>query len=405
MQPYIWIPGTLLLCYRAYSHDSLTPLGIATAALVAVAHGIHPWPLPFTLLVVFFLAGTRVTKIKKDVKAGLTLQSTGNTGGEGARTHIQGTSCWLAFQTMLTCGLVLANSGVAAALSLIHTYQLHSTSHSYAQRTCYPYGGSLLIIGIIANYAAVAADTFSSELGILSRSRPRLITSLTLRSVPPGTNGGVTLFGVLAGLLGSTIIVGAALLTTPFCKPTQDRKFDGHAAQDSYGGPGWTFSEKQTLALAMAVWGGIGSLLDSFLGGWFQASVIDTHTGKVVEGEGGKKVLINKGGQNSMHFKKSAELKADLISGREGKDAVPDQIAVDGADLAEKLGKDDRYDANKKMRQSSFGDGKPSRTVESGAGLLDNNEVNFLMALAMSVGAMQIAASYWGVPFSSAFRL
>lgn len=62
MHPYIWIPATLLLCYRAYSHASLTPAGIATAALTAVAHGIHPWNLPFVLLVVFFLAGTKVTK-------------------------------------------------------------------------------------------------------------------------------------------------------------------------------------------------------------------------------------------------------------------------------------------------------------------------------------------------------
>lgn len=38
------------------------------------------------------------------------------------------------------------------------------------------------------------------------------------------------------------------------------------------------------------MWGGLGSVLDSALGGWFQASVIDTRTGKVIEGTGGKKV-------------------------------------------------------------------------------------------------------------------
>ena len=31
-------------------------------------------------------------------------------------------------------------------------------------------------------------------------------------------------------------------------------------------------------------------MLDSALGGWFQASVIDTRTGKVIEGTGGNKV-------------------------------------------------------------------------------------------------------------------
>lgn len=40
----------------------------------------------------------------------------------------------------------------------------------------------------------------------------------------------------------------------------------------------------------MTIWGGLGSLLDSFLGGWFQASVIETRRGMVIEGAGGKKV-------------------------------------------------------------------------------------------------------------------
>ena len=36
--------------------------------------------------------------------------------------------------------------------------------------------------------------------------------------------------------------------------------------------------------------GTFGSLLDSALGGWLQASVVDVRTGKVVEGAGGQKV-------------------------------------------------------------------------------------------------------------------
>src|ERR1700712_2024176 len=58
------VPATLALCYRAWSHKSLTPAGIVAAALTAIAHAVHPWSLPFALLVVFFLAGTRVTKVR-----------------------------------------------------------------------------------------------------------------------------------------------------------------------------------------------------------------------------------------------------------------------------------------------------------------------------------------------------
>lgn len=384
MHPYIWAPITLLLCYRAHSHNSLTPVGIITAALTAIAHGIHPWALPFVLLVVFFLAGTRVTKIKKDVKSNLTMQSNGLGGGESPRTHIQ----------------VLANSGVATVLVLLHAYKLRRSANP---TSCYPYGGDLTIVGIVANYAVVAADTFSSELGILAKSRPRLITSWNLRTVPPGTNGGITLEGLLAGLLGSFVLTTAALATIPFCTTIMDRKMHSENSGDYSGGSGWTLSEKRNFAFAMIIWGGLGSLLDSFLGGWFQQSVIDKHTGKIIEGDGGRRVLVGgKNGQNSMHMKKQAEIKARVLQDGEGKKAIANTKTDADIDmrLDEKLGKS----SNSNTRKSSFGEGEPSRAVESGAGMLDNNEVNFIMAFIMSIGAMQIAGKYWEVPVSSIFQ-
>lgn len=248
------------------------------------------------------------------------------------------------------------------------------------------------MVGIVANYAAVAADTFSSELGILSKSKPRLITSWNLREVPPGTNGGVTLHGLASGFLGSLVIVAASVALIPFCPSRLG---------------GWGLNARNRFAFAMAIWGALGSVLDSLLGGWLQPSVVDTRTGRIVEGPGGRNVLVSKSGPNSMHYKKRAEMKATLLSG-EGKDSVV-QPATDEAaeeriehELDEKMGGPDRYDAKKKFRKPSFGDEKPSRVVESGLiGILDNNEVNFLMALTMSFGAMGIASWFWNVPFSS----
>jgi uncharacterized membrane protein len=63
MKPWIAVPATLALVYRAWSRNSLTPFGIVVAALTAVAHAVHPWSVFFALLVVFFLAGTTVTKV------------------------------------------------------------------------------------------------------------------------------------------------------------------------------------------------------------------------------------------------------------------------------------------------------------------------------------------------------
>lgn len=145
------------------------------------------------------------------------------------------------------------------------------------------------------NYAAVAADTFSSELGILSTSKPRLITSLSFREVPPGTNGGVTLVGIFAGLLGSFTIALTSVLLLPFClvgSTSRTGKIFGDNQRGLDGGSGWDWREKILWVGAVTLWGGLGSLLDSLLGGWLQASVIDARTGKVIEGLGGKKVKL-----------------------------------------------------------------------------------------------------------------
>lgn len=69
MHPYIAIPATAALIYRAYSRNSLTPAGIVAAALTAVIHALHPWSVFFALLGVFFLSGTAVTKARPAIHA------------------------------------------------------------------------------------------------------------------------------------------------------------------------------------------------------------------------------------------------------------------------------------------------------------------------------------------------
>lgn len=56
----------------------------------------------------------------------------------------------------------------------------------------------------VASLGAAFADTAESEVGQLARSTPRLIT--TLRKVPPGTEGAVSVPGTGAGLVAAVLI-------------------------------------------------------------------------------------------------------------------------------------------------------------------------------------------------------
>lgn len=169
--------------------------------------------------------------------------------------------------------------------------------------------------------------------------------------------------GLLAGLLGSFILVATAFFTLPFCDA-------------------WSLKAHGRLLGGLTAWGALGSVLDSLLGGWFQASVVDTHSGRVIEGEGGGKVLVSSGtGVNTLHYQKKAEMKARMGRG-EGKGAVP---VVSGQDVLDDNG------------VGVGGKERPSRVVESGKGWLDNNQVNALMISIMSIGGMLGARWVWAV--------
>jgi uncharacterized protein (TIGR00297 family) len=87
---------------------------------------------------------------------------------------------------------VLANAAVA--LGAVLAFAASSLLGMAPAASLFAFAGSL---------AAAMADTLSSELGGLFDD-PRLIT--TFERVPPGTDGGVTWQGELAGLLGAVLV-------------------------------------------------------------------------------------------------------------------------------------------------------------------------------------------------------
>ena len=84
---------------------------------------------------------------------------------------------------------VLANGGVFAAAALMSLLA--------------PEWPGWTAVGAGA-LAAATADTWATEVGTLAGGVPRSITSL--KPVPPGTSGGITVAGTLASVAGATFI-------------------------------------------------------------------------------------------------------------------------------------------------------------------------------------------------------
>lgn len=152
----------------------------------------------------------------------------------------------------------------------------------------------------------------------------------------------------------------------------------------------WSFLERGLFVVAVTVCGTLGSLLDSLLGGLLQASVVDKRSGKVVEGSGGRKVLVQPGSTTS-----SAATGSDA---RRYNSEIHTTESVANAVSGRPKRRNDEVAKSVGTEESAQG----SRKIESGYDILDNNAVNVLMAASMSMGAMVFASYYWNIPLNIA---
>jgi uncharacterized protein (TIGR00297 family) len=150
-------------------------VGVA-GALVGLALGTTIWTFAgggaFLLLFAFFVLGTAATKLgyERKARAGIAQEKGGRRGPGNALSKVS----------------VPAAAAVFAATT--------------GQR-------ELFLLALAGAFATAAADTVSSEVGKAFGRRTFLIT--TLRPVPRGTDGAVSLEGTLAGI-GAALLVGAA---------------------------------------------------------------------------------------------------------------------------------------------------------------------------------------------------
>ena len=169
----LWLQAILIntaLIAGAQRLPLLTPSGwVHAGALGTILWGCLGWR-GWLAVVVYLAAGSFVTKIgwRDKQKRGLAEAR----GGRRGPANVWG------------------SAATGAALALLIDSGLE------------PKG--LLLAGFCASFAAKLADTFGSEIGKRWGGQPRLIT--TLRPVPAGTEGAISVEGTLASAAGSVLM-------------------------------------------------------------------------------------------------------------------------------------------------------------------------------------------------------
>ena len=208
-----------LIGAAAYRRRSLTRSGWLGAILTGtLTFGFGGWTWGLTLIA-FFLSSSVLSHVKQQRKQ----QLAGEKFEKGGQRDF---------------GQTMANGGTGAVLALLYGL------------TGQPIALLAFFTGVMAT---VTADTWATELGVLARGEPRLIT--TLRPVAPGTSGGVSGVGMLASAAGALLIGVCVVLL-------------------------FRIEHRAWLAgiIVVALIGGVaGSLTDSLLGATVQASYRNTH--------------------------------------------------------------------------------------------------------------------------------
>ncbi len=218
-----------LIAWLAYRRGALTQSGAAGAILTGtIIFGFGGWDWGL-LLIAFFVSSSLLTRYKETAKAQVADQF-----AKGGPRDL-----WQA----------LANGGLAALIAL--GFGLTGGTHW------------LLLFAFVGAMAEANADTWATELGVLSPETPRMIT--TGKPVAPGTSGGVTWDGTGAALAGAALIGGLAML---------------------FRWIGKTPSNVTVMLLPIgALAGMIGSLVDSLLGATVQGIYYCDTCGKETERE------------------------------------------------------------------------------------------------------------------------
>lgn len=172
--------------WLAYRRDSLSKSGVAGAIITGTAiFGFGGWTWGL-VLIAFFISSSVLSHFRQTDKTAMAEKF-----AKGERRDLAQT---------------LANGGLGALLAVAVLLLIDLPGQARQGSPLYMY----LTLAYFGAIATANADTWATELGVLSRTPPRLIT--TGQPVPPGTSGGITAYGTLAALAGSAFIGIVAFL-------------------------------------------------------------------------------------------------------------------------------------------------------------------------------------------------
>lgn len=225
MNIFLAILLNFVVSYTAYKKESLSYSGFIAALILGSSLYFFAGFFYWIIMCVFFISSSLLTKFKNYNK--LYLEDMNEKGGK--RDHFQ----------------VLANGGMGLFFSLLY----------------FIYASPEYIIALVVAFAAANADTWASELGVLSKSNP--ISILNFKRTERGISGSISLLGTLASFFGALFI--AIIFVT------------GLSIMNDYK------DEIYKYILIVTLSGFLGSIIDSYLGALVQAKYKCTICNRITE--------------------------------------------------------------------------------------------------------------------------
>ena len=187
-----------LISYRGLKKKRLSISGALSAWFVGFITGLSGFRF-FSCLIIFYFSSSKLTKFGYKIK--YKVQDEYEIG-EGNRNYLQVLCSSLS--AVIASLFYITNFGFAD--HLVKFYDPFNPNSNLASTiTCF----------IVGFYGACNGDTWASELGILSKQKPRYIFN-PWSTVPAGTNGGVTLLGNIGSIMGGTLIGLVAYIAGSF---------------------------------------------------------------------------------------------------------------------------------------------------------------------------------------------